>query len=223
MKKQESIKYPKTYREHIGRLLGCFWYSALGGLSLLCEVYSIGMIIAHPDYLLAYFVAIGVLVWFIGIQRTHLGERFASKITFWKDRVVWRCFGYIPVVLKYDEMEYVGIETFDDLDRGMIDIRGDGTAYIYMSVDPYPENFKRKIIKLRTKKGFIKFKYTDGIAEALMDRLPVDKVEQVRGFYYKMKYLDSKNEILIEQEKRKKARRKKREQRKREKEKRKSK
>ena len=44
-------------------------------------------------------------------------------------------------------MSYVGIETFDDLDRGMIDIRGDGTAYIYMSVEPYPENYKRKIIQ----------------------------------------------------------------------------
>ena len=223
MKTPKSIKYPKTYREHIGRLLGGFWYSVLGGISLLCEVYSIGMIIAHPDYLLAYIGAIGVLIWFIGIQRTHLGERFASKITFWKDRVVWRCFCHIPVTMKYEDMSYVGIETFDDLDRGMIDIRGDGTAYIYMSVEPYPENYKRKIIQLRTKKGFIKFKYTDGVAEALMDRLPAEKVEQVRGFYYKMKYLDSQNELFIKQEKRKRARRKKREQRRREKEIRKSK
>jgi len=181
------------------------------------------MIILYPDLIFAYFVVIGLLVSFIGIQRTHLGERFASKITFFEDRVVWRCFGYIPVIMKYDEMEHVGIETFDDLDRGMVDIRGDGTAYIYMSVEPYPEKYKRKIIQLRTKKGFIKFKYTDGVAEALMDRLPVEKVEQVRGFYFKMKYLDSQNELFIKQEKRKRARRKKQKQRKREKESRKTK
>lgn len=223
MKERASIIFPKTYRESIGRLLGLIWYMALGGLSLFIECYSIYMIILHPDLIFAYFIAIVIMVWMIGLQYTHLGERFASKITFCKDRVVWRCFGHIPVIMKYDEMEYVGIETFDDLDRGMIDVRGDGTAYIYMSVEPYPENYKRKIIKLRTKKGFIKFKYTDGVAEALMDRLPVDKVEQVRGFYYKMKYLDSKNELFIKQEKRKRARRKKREQRRREKEIRKSK
>ena len=223
MKTQKSIKYPKTYREHIGRMLGCFWYSVFGGSSLFVECYSIYMIILYPDRIFAYFMVIGVLVWFIGMQRTHLGERFASKITFFEDRVVWRCFGYIPVIMKYDEMEHVGIETFDDLDRGMVDIRGDGTAYIYMSVEPYPEKYKRKIIQLRTKKGFIKFKYTDGVAEALMDRLPVEKVEQVRGFYFKMKYLDSQNELFIKQEKRKRARRKKQEQRKREKESRKTK
>ncbi len=223
MKEQKSIKYPKTYREHIGRLLGCLWYPVMGGGSLFFVGYSICMIIVNPYLVAPYFVTVGLLIWFIGIQRTHIGERFASKITFYKDRVVWRCLCFLPVTMKYDEMAYVGIETFDDLDRGMIDIRGDGTAYIYMSVNPYPENFKRKIIKLRTKKGFIKFKYTDGVAEALMDRLPIEKVEQIRGFYYKMKYLDSKNEILIEQEKRKKARQKKREQRKCEKEKRKSK
>jgi len=223
MKTQKSIKYPKTYREHIGRMLGCSWYLVMGGLSLFVECYSIYMIILYPDRIFAYFMVIGVLVWFIGMQRTHLGERFASKITFFEDRVVWRCFGYIPVIMKYDEMEHVGIETFDDLDRGMVDIRGDGTAYIYMSVEPYPEKYKRKIIQLRTKKGFIKFKYTDGVAEALMDRLPVEKVEQVRGFYFKMKYLDSQNELFIKQEKRKRARRKKQEQRKREKESRKTK
>jgi hypothetical protein len=92
-----------------------------------------------------------------------------------------------------------------------------------MSVEPYPEKYKRKIIQLRTKKGFIKFKYTDDVAEALMDRLPAEKVEQVRGFYFKMKYLDSQNELFIKQEKRKRARRKKQEQRKREKESRKTK
>ena len=223
MKTQKSIKYPKTYREPIGRMLGCFWYLLFGVSSLFVECYSIYMIILYPDLIFAYFMVIVVLVWFIGMQRTHLGERFASKITFFEDRVVWRCFGYIPVTMKYDEMKYVGIETFDDLDRGMVDIRGDGTAYIYMSVEPYPEKYKRKIIQLRTKKGFIKFKYTDGVAEALMDRLPVEKVEQVRGFYFKMKYLDSQNELFIKQEKRKRARRKKQEQRKREKESRKTK
>lgn len=210
MKEQKSIKYPKTYRETIGRMLGCFWYSIMGGGELVFIAYSINMIVLYPDLIAAYIIILVMIVFTVWFQRTHIGERMLSKITFFENRVVWRCFGFLPVVMKYDEMEYVGIESFDDYDRGIGAYGDEWTAYIYMSVNPYPEKYRRKIIKLRTKKGFIKFKYTDAVAEALMDRLPTQKVEQVRGFYYKMKYikLQEEQERAKEKIKRKKKREK---------------
>ena len=221
MKEQKPIKYPKTYRETIGRMLGCFWFSIMGTGYLVSFWYLIVLLIqvasSIPEIMLICFVFIGLLVSLIWFQRSHLGERFASKITFFENRVVWRCFGFLPVVMKYDEMEYVGIESFDDYDRRTYDSGDEWTAYIYMSVKPYPKEYRGKIIKLRTKKSFIKFKYTDGVAEALMDRLPVQKVEQVRGFYYKMKYIKLQEEQ--ERAKEKIKRKKKREKRKRQREK----
>lgn len=221
MKEQKPIKYPKTYRELIGRILGWFWYTIMGGGELIFIAYSINIIVLYPDFIVAYITILVMIVFSVWFQRTHIGERMLSKITFFEDRVVWRCFGFLPVVMKYDEMEYVGIESFDDYDRRTYDSGGEWTAYIYMSVNPYPEEYRRKIIKLRTKNGFIKFKYIDAVAEALMDKLPVQKVEQVRSFYYRMKYIKLQEEQ--ERVKMKLARQKKREKRKRQKEKKRSK
>ena len=222
MKEQKSIKYPKTYRELIGRMLGWFWYPTIGVGTFVGGVIGIGLSILYPnEELLLLPGSIFIILTSVWIQRSHMGERFASKITFYEDRVVWRCFGFLPVVMKYDEMEYIGIETFDDFDRGIGAYGDEWTAYIYMSVNPYPEKYKRKILKLRTKKGFIKFKYTDGVAEALMDRLPSQKVEKVSGFYYHVKHIRAKEEQECAKEKLK--RKRKREKRKREKEKKKAK
>ena len=218
MKEQKPIKYPKTYRETIGRMLGCFWYPTIGVGMLVSAIGVIVLLISYPDKMLLLIPVFIWIVWSsVWFQRSHLGERFTSKITFYEDRVVWRCIGFLPVVMKYDEMEYAGIESFDDYDRGIGDYGDEWTAYIYMSVKPYPEEYRGKIIKLRTKKGFIKFKYTDAVAEALMDRLPAQKVERVRGFYYKMKYIKLQEEQ--ERAKEKIKRKKKREKRKRQREK----
>ena len=62
MKEQKTIKYPKTYRETIGRMLGCFWWSIMGGVELVLIAYSINMIVLYPDFIVAYIMILVMIV-----------------------------------------------------------------------------------------------------------------------------------------------------------------
>ena len=224
MRELKLIKYPKTYREPLGRILcGMLLYPIIlmtAAFAIFALVYNIFHHVVNAFYSIGLVLLFANCIWLHYFS--SFGERSLSKLIFYEERIVWRCFGFVPVKLKYKDIKYVGIATNDDsVSQNSIDFRGDGTAYIYMSIEPYPEKYRRKVTKLRTKKGFIKFKYTDGVAEALMDRLPSQKVEKVSGFYYHVKHIRAKEEQECAKEKLK--RKRKREKRKREKEKKKAK
>ena len=212
----------RTYREPVGIVLFVCVYVILGGISLVCALYMCYFLFSEVYYL----SIIGLLFVFASWLFIHYiwcGERCCSKLCFYDDKVVWRCMGFLPVTMNYSEIKYIGIATFEDYDRGTPMFRGDEMTYIYLSANPYPEEYRRKILKLRTRKGFIKFKYMDGICEELMKVFPPEETESLRGFYYKMKRIDAEQKRLAEEEKQKRIRNKQRKKREKERKKKKSK
>ena len=108
--------------------------------------------------------------------------------------------------MKIEEISYAGVEDFHLLNGGILKFRGDEDAFVYLSTSPFPKEYSGKVTLLKNKKGFIKFTYSDKLAEALMGVLPADKDNLIRAFYGKMK----SQEMLNKQKKRNNNRNKKR-------------
>ena len=89
--------------------------------------------------------------------------------------------------MKIEDIIHVGVEDYRLLNRGFHVIRGDEISFVYLSDKPYPEEYKGKISCLKTKKGFIKMSYTDGLAEALIEVLPKERTYKLQSFYGKIK------------------------------------
>ena len=135
------------------------------------------------------FIAAG-----IGIAVCANGHLFYDpafrRLYVYEKKVVLRGFLRKTITLTLEDCKYVGIEDYSLLNRGMPILRGDEISYIYLSEEPYPQKYHGKITALKSKKGFIKFRYSDAVAEALLEILPDDKDYLIRGFYGKMKAND---------------------------------
>ena len=147
------------------------------------------------------------------------GDRCCAILISYDDRIKWICPGYRSVTLKYDEIEYLRVDNLDNEVSAGMTFRGDETTYIYMSQHPYPGKYIGKVTRIRSKKGTIRFKYSDRLCEDLVRHLPNDKCIALKAFYYKMQAHDEQERKRKEQEKRKKLRKKQNERARREKEK----
>lgn len=105
--------------------------------------------------------------------------------------------------LYYRDCPFVDIETFNKEAQCDI-VRGDECAMIYLSTEPYPEDKRGRINHVYCSDTFIKFRYTDKLAEALLEVLPEDKATMIRAFYKGMKH---KDEMLERERKERKKRR----------------
>lgn len=128
-----------------------------------------------------------------------------GRLCVYEDKVVLRRFLRRPRVMTIESCKYIGVDDYSLLNRGLPISRGDEISYVYLSEQPYPQKYRGKISMLKNKKGFIKFHYSDKLAEALFAVLPDEKTCLLRSFYGKMKANDS----LVQAEKRKNKKKKK--------------
>lgn len=116
----------------------------------------------------------------------------------------WRCVLKRKRRIYYNDCRYIAVENFNKESRGSI-VRGDEFAMIYLSLDPYPEELKGRINRLRCTDRIIKFRYSDKLAWAILDRAPQEKTRLLYAFYHQMKAFDSR--MARERKQRKKKRR----------------
>ena len=131
--------------------------------------------------------------------------RAFGRLLVYEDRVVYKCLLRKTRVLRFEECEYIGVENFDKLNRGLPVVRGDETSFIYFSKNPFPQKYIGKVTTLKNSKDFIKITYTDKLAKALIDILPAEKDNLLRSFYAKMQAADRE---LNANKKRKKSKKK---------------
>lgn len=110
----------------------------------------------------------------------------------------------------------VSVETFDKEGHRAI-IRGDENAMIYFTTEPYPEGMRGRINRVRCSDTFIKFRYTDELAETLLAVLPEDKKPALQAFYNKVQNNEYLRQKAIKEWKSNRARRRKERKRKRQK------
>lgn len=110
-----------------------------------------------------------------------------------EESITWHCFLKKRVQITYDDCQYIGVETFDKKAYGH-NARGDLNAMVYISLDPYPEELSGYIYRLHCNERFIKFPYTDKLAETLLEVAPQEKTHLLRAFYNQMKRYDQELE-----------------------------
>lgn len=141
--------------------------------------------------LYATFVFVVDVYWIFGFCfNRFIYNRAFSRLLVYEDKVVYKCFLRKTLTMKVEEIKYAGVEDFHLLNGGVLKFRGDEDAFVYLSDNPYPDEYRGKVTLLKNKKGFIKFTYSDKLAEALIDILPAEKDNLIRAFYAKMKLSD---------------------------------
>ncbi len=133
-------------------------------------------------------IAVGFFFWFV--MSPFIFDRAFGRLIVYEDKVVYKCFLRKSITMKIEDIAYAGVDDFHRLREGILKFRGDEYSFIYLSKDPYPDEYRGKIILMKNKKGFIRFSYTDKLAEALIDILPAEKDNLIRAFYGKMKTQD---------------------------------
>ena len=192
---------PKVFKDALWPI-GLGAVLLLMGLSLLpfgCAWIGVKEVITNPSssvetlqtiIAILAFIAIGIggiacanyhLIYDIGFRRLYVYEK----------KVVLRCFLRKTITLTIEDCKYIGVDDYSLLNRVLPVSRGDEVSYIYLSEKPYPQKYRGKITALKSKKGFIKFRYSDTLAEALLEILPDNKDYMLKSFYGRMKANDS--------------------------------
>lgn len=138
----------------------------------------------------AIYVFFGVwIVWFF----RYLGSRTLSWLKVTEDEIVWRSPFHFALKMRLNDCVYIGVDDMDDDNKVIPIVRGDEVSYIYFSSEPFPNKYKHKINRLKCKKNFIKFAYSDKLCEHLIKVFPQDKINKLTGFYNLMQAQDRIN------------------------------
>lgn len=133
-------------------------------ISIFC-----GFDIALNIYFLVAIIGINTISIFTSVvYLKELHEKCFAKITICKYEVVWKCVLRKKHVIKIDDCRFVGVESEDSFN-------GLDYPFVYFSLFPYPAELSHKINKINNTDKFIKFWYTDGLAEYLLTHLPKEK------------------------------------------------
>ena len=114
-----------------------------------------------------------------------LWQRCFGKLVLTKDCISFHCFPFPPQTLNVNNCRYIGIADFRKHYRveklGKKDLFLNPTCVtIYFSAEPYPYEYDGLVDELKCKPGFIKFLYSDRLAETVMQRWPTKSGEVAR-------------------------------------------
>lgn len=156
-----------------------------------------------PIYLWLYellFLGGCAFYFFFFVNSSKILDRAFGRLLIYDDRVVFKCPLRFTREIAKDDCNYIGVEDYQALNRGLPTVRGDETSFVYFSNTPYPEKYKNKISLLKNNKGFIKVSYSDRLAITVMEEFPEEKCNLVKAFYGQMQA----NDRMMKQKKRKK-------------------
>ena len=181
----------------------------LGGACLL--LFSVIGMMSHYDEGGLGVILLGVFgvimgVGAIGLFIFYLLPKSFSLITVYPTKIVWRCPLYRRVEMSIDDCKYVLVEDMEYNNRAMPVIRGDEIAYIYLSNEPYPKQYRHKADEIRRKKGVITFAYSDMLCKELISVLPSEKTTYLVAFYNHMQASDKVNRLKTNKSEKKKKR-----------------
>ena len=156
-----------------------------------------------PTYLIIFellWVGGGGFLFVCFVNSSRILDRAFGRLLIYDDRVVFKCPLRITREIAKEDCNYIGVEDYQSLNRGLPTVRGDETSFVYFSNTPYPEKYKNKISLLKNNKGFIKVSYSDRLAITVMEEFPEEKCNLVKAFYGQMQA----NDRMMKQKKRKK-------------------
>ena len=187
---------PRKFYDTMMPIFLVFEIFGLCGLALLISIVVAFICFAPPEYitLKAQFYLIGILLpiggGFYGLFNHAFYDRAFGRLLVYENKVVYKCLLRKTLTMKKEEIKYAGVEDFHLLNKGVLRFRGDEDAFVYLSTTPFPDEYRGKVTLLKNKTGFIKFTYSDNLAETLIDILPAETDNLIRAFYGRMKSQD---------------------------------
>ena len=92
-------------------------------------------------------------------------EKFFATLWITEDVIEWRCPFRKTRRIRLSECRFTGVEVEESYN-------GLPYPFIWFSVSPYPVEFRNKINKVQNSDTFIKFWYTEQLAQYLIDHFP---------------------------------------------------
>ena len=193
---------PKVFREPLWPILMPVCLLLMGGSSVfiwgaVLMVEGVCRELQNPgssevvEWIIAavIFVAFAIFIFMCGNNHYFYDIAF-GRLCVYEDKVALRRFLRKSRTMKIEDCKYVGVDDYSLLNKALPICRGDEISYVYLSEQPYPKKYRGKISMLKNKKGFIKFHYSDELAEALFEVLPDEKTYLLKCFYNQMKLND---------------------------------
>lgn len=109
---------------------------------------------------------------------TSLHEKLFAKIKITNDKIIWRCILKKKHTMAIQDCRFISVELEDSFNK--LDY-----PFIYFTTSWYPKEYAHKINKLKNTDQFIKFWYTEELAEYLITHLPKEKTGGLQ-YYHNM-------------------------------------
>lgn len=91
-----------------------------------------------------------------------------GKLAVEEDKVIWKCLFHKPVKIFYSEIKEFSVQEFKEGNVAYYKNAGDSFRYVLISNKNLPE---KRIDKIKSGKGLIKFQYTKALMQALRVRM----------------------------------------------------
>ena len=201
----------KSYINPLNLFLGVLLLPLIIGSTIVFTALGVHMLLHEAGTVGEKIMAAIMIIIFLGAGPLTLPEiwsRTFAKLTLYDDYVKWSVPFRKSIVLHYDEINFAGVDTCEI--RGQLSpietelTRTFASAYIYLSVSSYRARRGDDFKKIFNEEGIIMFRYTDEICLALIEKLPPKRQEGLRGFYYKLRYLENKSKEDSQKSKRRK-------------------
>ena len=109
---------------------------------------------------------------------TSLHEKLFAKIKITNDKIIWRCILKKKHTMAIQDCRFISVELEDSFNK--LDY-----PFIYFTTSWYPKEYAHQINKLKNTDQFIKFWYTEKLAEYLIAHLPKEKTGGLQ-YYHNM-------------------------------------
>lgn len=136
-------------------------------------------------------------VFWIFVFWRELLEKLFAKIKIVDDTIIWKCIFRRKHTMRIQDCRFIGVElenSFNQLDY----------PYIYFTKVRYPKEYEHKINELKNTDDFIKFWYTEELAEYLLTHFPKERTGSLQSYRFSHEKKSKKRSASPKNKKRKK-------------------
>lgn len=145
----------------------------------------------------AAIVDIALLVFGVSVFWRELLEKLFAKIKIADDTIIWKCIFRRKHIMRIQDCRFIGVElenSFNQLDY----------PYIYFTKIRYPKEYEHKINELKNTDDFIKFWYTEELAEYLLTHFPKERTGSLQYYRFSQEMKYKRRSVPPKNKKRKK-------------------
>ena len=156
-------------------------------LFLLLPTFIAVLIFSHIDMsakgsIYGIIIACGLPIAGSVLIHVAFWEKCFATIVITDDAIVWKCFLRKSIKILRDDCMYVGLE----YETSPLPLE---YPYIYFTSFNYPDKSQKGTVKIRCKNGLIKFRYTQELAEYIMDEFSKKTTYAFCAYYREHKKL----------------------------------